>query len=58
LLSYRPLRDVGDRIELTHANRDYLGVISAIGANSAALELSVAAVRASGGWEIAGEPRS
>jgi biotin carboxylase len=58
LLSCRPLRDVGDRIELTHANRDYLGVISAVGANSAAVELSVAAVRASGGWEIAGEPRS
>ena len=58
MLSYRPLRDIGDRIELTHANRDYLGVISAIGADSAAVEHSVATVRASGGWEIAGEPRS
>jgi len=57
-LSYRPLRDVGDSIELIHANRDYLGVISAIGADPVAVELSVAAVRASGGWEIAGESRS
>jgi hypothetical protein len=58
MLTYRPLRDVGDRIVLTHANRDYLGVITAIGADPAVVERSVAAVRASAGWEIAGEPRS
>lgn len=58
MLTYRPLRDVGDRIVLTHANRDYLGVITAIGADPAVVERSVAAVRASGDWEIAGEPRS
>ncbi len=58
MLSYRPLRDIGDRVVLTHANRDYLGVISAIGADSAAVERSVAAVRAGGGWEIAGEAGS
>ncbi len=31
LLSYRPLRAAGDRIVITHTNRDYLGVVSAIG---------------------------
>ncbi len=35
LLSYRPLREIGDRITLTHTNRDYLGVITAIGAEAA-----------------------
>ncbi len=52
MLSYWPLRNIGDRIDLTHANRDYLGVISAIGAQSAAVELSVATMRATGRWEI------
>jgi hypothetical protein len=56
MVSYRPLREVGERIELTHTNRDYLGEICAIGADPAAVELSVAAVRATGTWEIA-EPR-
>ena len=51
-VSYWPLRAIGDRIELTHTNRDYLGVISAIGAQAADVELSVAAVRATGRWEI------
>jgi len=52
MVSYWPMRTIGDRIELTHANRDYLGVISAIGAQPAAVERSVAAVRAAGRWEI------
>jgi biotin carboxylase len=51
-VSYWPMRTIGDRIELTHANRDYLGVISAIGAQPAAVERSVAAVRATGRWDI------
>jgi len=51
-VSYWPMRAIGDRIELTHANRDYLGVISAIGAQPADVEVSVAAVRATGRWEI------
>jgi biotin carboxylase len=51
-VSYWPMRTIGDRIELTHANRDYLGVISAIGAQAADVELSVAAMRATGRWEI------
>jgi hypothetical protein len=51
-VSYWPMRTIGDRIELTHANRDYLGVISAIGAQLADVELAVGAVRATGRWEI------
>lgn len=52
LLSYRPLRAEGDHIEITHTNRDYLGVITAIGPDAAAVDLSVAALRATGNWEI------
>ena len=52
MLSYWPIRNIGDRIELTRANRDYLGVISAIGAQPTAVEFSVAAMRAAGRWEI------
>jgi biotin carboxylase len=52
MVSYWPMRTIGDRIELTHANRDYLGVISAIGPQPAAVDSSIAAVRASGRWDI------
>jgi biotin carboxylase len=52
LLSYRPLRAVGDHIVITHTNRDYLGVISAIGPDAAAVERAVAIARAAGGWTI------
>ena len=38
MLSYWPIRNIGDRIELTRANRDYLGVISAMGAQPTAVE--------------------
>jgi biotin carboxylase len=55
-LSYWPLRDVGDRIVRTNTNRDYLGVITAIGSGPAAVERSVAGMRASGGWQITQEP--
>jgi biotin carboxylase len=52
MLSYRPLREVGDHITLTNTNRDYLGVITAIGAEAAAVELSVAGLRTAEKWEI------
>ena len=52
MVSYWPMRTIGDRIELTHANRDYLGVISAIGPQPTAVERSVAAARATGRWDI------
>jgi hypothetical protein len=54
LLSYRPLRAAGDHIVITHTNRDYLGVISAIGADAGAVERAVAAARAAEGWAAAG----
>jgi biotin carboxylase len=52
LLSYRPLHEEGDRIEVTHTNRDYLGVITAIGPGAAAVNRSVAALRAAEDWKI------
>jgi biotin carboxylase len=54
LLSYRTLREQGDRITITHTNRDYLGVISAIGTNAHAVEQAVAAARATESWVITG----
>jgi biotin carboxylase len=53
MLSYQPLREVGDYITLTHTNRDYLGVITAIGPEAAPVEQVVAAMRAAANWEIA-----
>jgi len=57
MLSYRPLREAGDRIAVTNTNRDYLGVVTAIGAEPAAVECSVAAARTAGSWEITEESR-
>jgi biotin carboxylase len=57
LLSCRSLREPGDRIAITHTNRDYLGVVSAIGAARAAVESAVSAARAELNWTIAGSPR-
>jgi biotin carboxylase len=51
-LSYWPLRSAGDHVALTHTNRDYLGVISALGPDPAAVERSVAALRGGGHWRI------
>jgi len=56
-LTYWPLRQPGDAVPLTHTNRDYLGVICALGPDPAAVERSVAALRGSGRWQISGEPR-
>jgi biotin carboxylase len=52
-LTYWPLRHPGDHITLTHTNRDYLGIICAVGADPAAVERSVRDLRTSGSWEIA-----
>ncbi|MGH3293585.1 MAG: ATP-grasp domain-containing protein [Trebonia sp.] len=54
LLSFRPLRAPGDHIVITHTNRDYLGVISAIGTDATAVEAAVAAARSAERWPIAG----
>jgi biotin carboxylase len=54
LLSFRPLRAAGDQIVITHTNRDYLGVISAIGADATTVEAAVAAARSAESWPVAG----
>ena len=51
-LSFQPLRAAGDDIVVTHTNRDYLGVISAIGPDATAVEVAVAAARAAESWPI------
>ncbi len=51
-LTYHPLRPVGDHFTLTHANRDYLGVIRAQGPDPAAVERAVGSFRARGHWDI------
>jgi biotin carboxylase len=47
---YRPWRQPGDEITLTHTNRDYLGAISAIGPDLVAAEATIAAFRAGHQW--------
>jgi biotin carboxylase len=51
-LRYRPLRPAGDRVELSHTNRDYLGVIRATGPDRLRVGAAVAAFRARSRWEI------
>ncbi|MFI0353617.1 siderophore biosynthesis protein [Actinomadura sp. 9N407] len=52
-LAYRPQRPVGDRIELTRTNRDYLGTIRAIGPSENEVEAAIARFRAAHAWTIA-----
>lgn len=52
-LSYRPVRAVGERHELYHTNRDFLGVVRAIGADLASVDRVVADFLAAQTWEIA-----
>jgi biotin carboxylase len=52
-LSFQPLRAAGDDIVVTHTNRDYLGVISAIGTDAPGVEAAVAAARAAESWPVA-----
>jgi biotin carboxylase len=51
-LTYWPLRHPGDRITVTHTNRDYLGVICAIGPDPAAVEQAVRTLRTSDAWQL------
>jgi hypothetical protein len=54
-LTHWPLRHPGDHISLTHTNRDYLGVICALGPDPAAVERAVRDLRTSGPWKITAE---
>ncbi|WP_431895963.1 ATP-grasp domain-containing protein [Nonomuraea sp. bgisy101] len=52
-LWHRPLRSVGDRVELTHTNRDYLGVIRAVGPSAERVEEAVGSFMRRHPWVIA-----
>ncbi|MFI1438549.1 acetyl-CoA carboxylase biotin carboxylase subunit family protein [Streptomyces fructofermentans] len=51
-LTYRPLRRVGERHEVYRTNRDYLGVLRAVGSDRAAVDRASAAFLAGQRWEI------
>ncbi|MFI6535225.1 siderophore biosynthesis protein [Nonomuraea sp. NPDC050547] len=51
-LWHRPLRAAGERITRTHTNRDYLGVIRAVGPDRRRVEAAVDAYRAERPWVI------
>jgi biotin carboxylase len=51
-LTYRPLREVGERHELHHTNRDYLGVVRATGTDQEAVDQAVTGFLAARSWEI------
>ncbi|MEU1880686.1 ATP-grasp domain-containing protein [Streptosporangium sp. NPDC020072] len=52
-LWHRPLRAVGDRIEPTNTNRDYLGVVRAIGPDRVSVDAALTAFAADRPWVIA-----
>ncbi|AXK36454.1 ATP-grasp domain-containing protein [Streptomyces armeniacus] len=51
-LTYRPLREVGERRELHRTNRDFLGVARAIGPDQASVDRAVDGFLAAQRWEI------
>ncbi|MER6998598.1 ATP-grasp domain-containing protein [Streptomyces sp. NPDC000410] len=51
-LTYRPLRDTGERHALHHTNRDYLGVLRATGTDQGAVDRVAAGFLAARSWEI------
>ncbi|WP_040840409.1 ATP-grasp domain-containing protein [Nocardia brevicatena] len=51
-LSYRKLRDIGARHEISHTNRDYLGVLRAVGTDSAAVDRAADQFLAAQRWEV------
>ncbi|MGH3310743.1 MAG: ATP-grasp domain-containing protein [Streptomyces sp.] len=51
-LTYRPLREVGERHELYHTNRDYLGALRATGPDQGTVDRAVTDFLAGRRWEI------
>jgi biotin carboxylase len=51
-LTYWPMHEVGSAISVNNSNRDYLGVLNAVGDDASAIERALDQVRAEGGWEI------
>lgn len=56
VLRYRPLRATGAEIALTRTNRDYLGVVRALGDDRPAVDVAVEDFLAANTWQI-GEPK-
>lgn len=52
-LWHRPLRAAGDRITVTGTNRDYLGIVRAIGPDRASVDTALASFCADHPWVIA-----
>lgn len=51
-LDYQPLRSPGDYIELTHSNKDYLGVLSVSGPHPQTLKAAMERAASDLRWEI------
>ncbi|MFJ2439462.1 MULTISPECIES: acetyl-CoA carboxylase biotin carboxylase subunit family protein [unclassified Streptomyces] len=51
-LTYRPLRETGERHDLYRTNRDYLGVLRAIGPDRHSVDKAVEEFLAAQSWEI------
>ncbi|MEU5697656.1 ATP-grasp domain-containing protein [Streptomyces aurantiacus] len=51
-LTYRPLREIGERHQLYRTNRDFLGVVRATGTDQEAVDRAVAGFLAGQRWEI------
>ncbi|PAZ10119.1 siderophore biosynthesis protein [Streptomyces sp. SA15] len=51
-LTYRPMRELGERHELYHTNRDYLGVLRATGTDQPTVDRVTAEFLAARRWEI------
>ena len=52
-LSYQPLRQVGDAIQLTNSNKDYVGVLRGSGPDAGGLAAAVEKASSQFAWEIA-----
>ncbi|WP_371783126.1 siderophore biosynthesis protein [Streptosporangium subroseum] len=52
-LWHRPLRAVGDRIDQSNTNRDYMGIVRAIGPDRASVDAALMAFTAGNPWVIA-----
>ncbi|RJF95500.1 ATP-grasp domain-containing protein [Noviherbaspirillum saxi] len=53
LLSYKPLRSVGEAISLTNSNKDYLGVLRGTGPDAQRLDVEMDRISGSLAWGIA-----
>ncbi|NUK13701.1 siderophore biosynthesis protein, partial [Streptomyces lunaelactis] len=51
-LTYRPVRGIGERHELYHTNRDFLGIIRATGTDQESVDRAVADFLDGQRWEI------